>query len=176
MGLMSEVHFSIGPYLVGVGDSGGGLAEWSCTTIRSIEDKETVKQMQKYDFEKLNVLLIEDEMFVRTIVRRLLMQIGFREVQECSDGMDALSKLMNWSPDIIVSDIHMEPMNGVSFLKNVRKMDRLKHIPIVFLTSEKSADIVREAQQLGISGYVVKPVSLAALEKRVSLALERNIH
>ena len=125
------------------------------------------------DYSDLRVLVIEDEHHIRHIVCRLLRQIGFNFVEQATDGGDGFQKILLVRPDIIICDIHMKPINGVTFLRQLRKLSQPKYseIPVIFLTADKEADTVVIAKEARVDGYLVKPVSQKALQARVEAVL-----
>ena len=110
---------------------------------------------------------------MRRIVRNLLKESGYTEADEAEDGVVALQKLRNSNFDFVVSDINMPNMNGFQLLMEIKKDEKLKHIPVLMVTAEaRKEDIVMAAQQ-GAAGYIVKPFTKATLEDKVSLILTK---
>ena len=121
----------------------------------------------------LKFLVVDDFSTMRRIVRNLLKESGYTEADEAEDGVAALNKLRNGNFDFVVSDINMPNMNGFQLLTEIKKDDRLKHIPVLMVTAEaRKEDIVMAAQQ-GAAGYIVKPFTKATLEDKVSLILTK---
>jgi two-component system chemotaxis response regulator CheY len=125
------------------------------------------------NYSTTRVLVIEDEGHVRRIVCRLLRQIGFQLVDEASDGNDGMMQAVRVKPDLILCDIHMEPVGGLEFLGKLRRLSNpaYANLPVIFLTGDANADTVMVARKLNVSGYLVKPVSLDQLKTRVDAAL-----
>jgi two-component system chemotaxis response regulator CheY len=125
------------------------------------------------NYSTTRVLVIEDEGHVRRIVCRLLRQIGFQLVDEASDGNDGMMQAVRVKPDLILCDIHMEPVGGLEFLGKLRRLSNpaYANLPVIFLTADANADTVMVARKLNVSGYLVKPVSLDQLKTRVDAAL-----
>lgn len=125
------------------------------------------------DYRKFRVLVVEDQPFIRQIVKGILRNLGFGEIREAADGTTALSSVQMNPPDIIVCDIQMEPMGGLEFLSILRgsRSARLKRVPFIFLTALGDETVVREAVGEGVDGYILKPVSQKALEARILSAL-----
>jgi two-component system chemotaxis response regulator CheY len=106
-------------------------------------------------------------------VRNLLKESGYADADEAEDGVIALQKLRNASFDFVVSDINMPNMNGFQLLSEIKKDEKLKHIPVLMVTAEaRKEDIVLAAQQ-GASGYIVKPFTKATLEDKVNHILTK---
>jgi len=122
-------------------------------------------------YPKISALVVEDDDYTRSLICRLLFQIGLRSVGQSSNGKDGLMELVRTRPDIVFCDIHMEPMNGKLFLQGVRNI-RVKGVnetPIVFITGDSQVDTVLFAKEHGVDGYLVKPISLAQLKERLDV-------
>lgn len=126
-------------------------------------------------FDELHALIVEDERFTRQLTVRLLRDLGCRNIDEAVDGADGLARLrqMQLPPDVILLDLAMPGMNGFQFIEAVRGMGTLERseVPILVLTGHGEITAVKLAAKLGISGYLVKPISRDALEKQVRRAL-----
>ena len=121
----------------------------------------------------LKFLVVDDFSTMRRIVRNLLKESGFTEADEAEDGVVALHKLRNGSFDFVVSDINMPNMNGFQLLTEIKKDEKLKHIPVLMVTAEaRKEDIVRAAQE-GAAGYIVKPFTKATLEEKVQKIMQK---
>ena len=112
---------------------------------------------------ELRFLVVDDFSTMRRIVRNLLKESGYAEADEAEDGVAALQKLRALKFDFVVSDINMPNMNGFQLLAEIKKDEKLKHIPVLMVTAEaRKEDIVAAAQQ-GAAGYIVKPFTKATL-------------
>ena len=121
----------------------------------------------------LKFLVVDDFSTMRRIVRNLLKESGYVEADEAEDGVVALQKLRSSTFDFVVSDINMPNMNGFELLAEIKKDEKLKHLPVLMVTAEaRKEDIVRAAQQ-GAAGYIVKPFTKATLEDKVNLILTK---
>lgn len=121
----------------------------------------------------IRFLVVDDFSTMRRIVRNLLKESGYTEVDEAEDGVVAMHKLRNSNFDFVVTDINMPNMNGFELLNEIKKDDKLKHLPVLMVTAEaRKEDIVMAAQQ-GAAGYIVKPFTKATLEEKVSLILTK---
>ena len=117
--------------------------------------------------KELRFLVVDDFSTMRRIVRNLLKESGYVEADEAEDGVVALQKLRSSTFDFVVSDINMPNMNGFQLLAEIKKDDKLKHLPVLMVTAEaRKEDIVLAAQQ-GAAGYIVKPFTKATLEDKV---------
>jgi two-component system chemotaxis response regulator CheY len=104
---------------------------------------------------------------MRRIVRNLLKELGFSNVQEAEDGVDALNKLRSDQFDFVVSDWNMPNMTGIELLRAIRGDASLKHLPVLMVTAEAKKENIIEAAQAGASGYVVKPFTAATLDEKL---------
>ena len=121
----------------------------------------------------LRFLVVDDFSTMRRIVCNLLKESGFTETEEAEDGASALHKLRNAKFDFVVSDINMPNINGLQLLGEMKKDDKLKHIPVLMVTAEARKEDIILAAQLGAAGYVVKPFTKAILEDKVILILKK---
>lgn len=116
----------------------------------------------------MKFLVVDDFSTMRRIVRNLLKELGFTNVEEAEDGVVALQKLRNGKFDFVVSDWNMPNMTGLDLLKNIRSDPALKHIPVLMVTAEAKKENIIAAAQAGASGYVVKPFTAATLEEKLN--------
>lgn len=122
---------------------------------------------------ELRFLVVDDFSTMRRIVRNLLKESGYAEADEAEDGVAALQKLRALKFDFVVSDINMPNMNGFQLLAEIKKDEKLKHLPVLMVTAEaRKEDIVAAAQQ-GAAGYIVKPFTKATLEDKVNNILAK---
>ncbi len=119
----------------------------------------------------MSILIIDDYKTMLRIIRNLLKQLGFNNVDEASDGAEALNKLRQKSYDLIISDWNMEPMTGYELLKEVRSDDLLKKTPFIMVTAESKTDNVIAAKKAGVNNYIVKPFNAATLKQKLSSVL-----
>ena len=108
----------------------------------------------------LKVLLVDDEEFVRTIVKRMLHGFGINLIDEARDGQEALLKLEQSCPDLLLLDLLMEPMDGLELLQRIRGhvIDSIRKLPVIVLTLNSDAETVKQVMPLGVQDYLVKPV------------------
>jgi len=112
-------------------------------------------------------LVVDDFSTMRSIVRNLLKELGFMNVQEAEDGAEALARLRAEKFDFVVSDWNMPKMTGIELLQEIRADDRLKHLPVLMVTAEAKRENVIMAAKAGASGYVVKPFTAATLDEKL---------
>lgn len=117
--------------------------------------------------EDTKFLVVDDFSTMRRIVRNLLKELGFANVQEAEDGVDALNKLRGEKFDFVVSDWNMPNMTGIELLRAIRADASLKHLPVLMVTAEAKKENIIEAAQAGASGYVVKPFTAATLDEKL---------
>lgn len=117
--------------------------------------------------ENTKFLVVDDFSTMRRIVRNLLKELGFVNVQEAEDGVDALNKLRGESFDFVVSDWNMPNMTGIDLLRAIRADANLKHLPVLMVTAEAKKENIIMAAQAGASGYVVKPFTAATLDEKL---------
>jgi two-component system chemotaxis response regulator CheY len=116
----------------------------------------------------MKVLVVDDYSTMRRIIRNLLNQIGYADVDEASDGGDALSKLRQVQYGLVISDWNMEPMTGYDLLKQVRADEKLKATPFIMVTAESKTDNVIAAKKAGVDNYIVKPFNAATLQQKIN--------
>jgi two-component system, chemotaxis family, chemotaxis protein CheY len=114
------------------------------------------------------ILVVDDYKTMVRIVRNLLHQLGFEDVDEANDGASALAKLRARRFGLVISDWAMEPMNGLELLRQVRADPELKALPFIMITAENREDRVATAEQAGANGYIVKPFTAETLSDRIA--------
>ena len=117
---------------------------------------------------KMRFLVVDDFSTMRRIIRNLLKELGFTEVDEAEDGNVALSRLRSEKFDFVVSDWNMPNMSGIDLLKAIRADASLKHLPVLVITAEAKKENIIEAAQSGASGYIVKPFTAATLDEKLN--------
>ena len=117
--------------------------------------------------KSMNILIVDDYKTMLRIIRNLLNQLSFLNVQEAADGAAALDKLRDGSFGLVISDWNMEPMTGLQLLREVRADDRLKSLPFVMITAESKTENVVAAKEAGVSNYIVKPFNAETLKSKL---------
>ncbi len=120
---------------------------------------------------RMNVLIVDDYKTMLRIVKNLLNQIGFTNVDEAEDGSAALQKVKGKDYGLIISDWNMQPMTGLQLLQEVRADAKLKHIPFIMVTAESKTENVIAAKQAGVNNYIVKPFNAATLKGKIATVL-----
>ena len=123
--------------------------------------------------KNLKFLVVDDFSTMRRIVRNLLKELGFSEVDEAEDGVAALQKLRGGGFDFVVCDWNMPNMDGLTLLKTIRADEALKKIPVLMVTAEAKKENIVAAAQSGASGYVVKPFTAATLDEKLKKIFEK---
>ena len=113
------------------------------------------------------VLVVDDYKTMIRIIRNLLKQLGFSDVDDASDGTDALSKLRKKKYALVISDWNMEPMTGYELLREVRGDEALKPTPFIMITAESKTENVIAAKKAGVDNYIVKPFNAATLKSKI---------
>ena len=130
----------------------------------------------KLEYEQLRVLVIEDQPFIRKMIVEILINIGFRQIKEAEDGAAGLEIVAAWPLDLIICDIEMGPVDGLSFLETLRRDDTpgKARSPVIFVTSHAESETVERARDLGVDAFIVKLPSTAALQSRIDFVLRRQ--
>ncbi|BDH45411.1 chemotaxis protein CheY [Salmonella enterica subsp. enterica serovar Choleraesuis] len=123
--------------------------------------------------KEMKFLVVDDFSTMRRIVRNLLRELGFNNVEEAEDGVDALSKLKANSFDFVISDWNMPNMDGLALLKTIRTDGAMAELPVLLVTAEARKENIIAAAQAGASGYVVKPFTAATLEEKLNKIFEK---
>ena len=119
----------------------------------------------------VTVLVVDDYSTMRRIIKNLLNQIGFQDVEEADNGATAYDKLRAQKFGLVVSDWNMEPMTGLELLKLVRADSALKSLPFIMVTAESKTENVIAAKQAGVSNYIVKPFNAETLKAKIASVL-----
>ncbi|RUM90947.1 MAG: response regulator [Thermovibrio sp.] len=119
--------------------------------------------------EDINILVVDDMAAMRKILRTLLSQLGFKNIEEAEDGKQALEKLRQ-NPDkygLIITDWNMPNMTGIELVQAIRSDERLKHLPILMVTAEAKKENVLAAIKAGVNNYIVKPFTAETLKEKI---------
>jgi CheY-like chemotaxis protein len=119
--------------------------------------------------QALKVLVVDDELYMRKVIRALLMAIGVKTIHDANDGLSGLDAIRTLAPDIVIVDWEMPGLDGAAFMRAVRSPGTfpVPHVPIIMLTGHGERWRVEEAIRLGVNEYLLKPVSTNALLTRI---------
>jgi two-component system, chemotaxis family, chemotaxis protein CheY len=123
--------------------------------------------------KNLKILVVDDFSTMRRIVRNLLKELGYTNVDEAEDGVVALQKLKGANFQFVVTDWNMPNMTGIELLRAIRADPALKPLPVLMITAEAKKENIIEAAQSGASGYIVKPFTAATLEEKLNKIFEK---
>ena len=118
------------------------------------------------------VLVVDDYGTMVRIIRNLLKQLGFTEVDDANDGSTALAKMHERKYGLVISDWNMEPMTGYELLQQVRADPDLKKTPFIMVTAETKSDNVIAAKKAGVSNYIVKPFNAETLKSKIEAVFQ----
>jgi len=118
-------------------------------------------------------LVVDDFSTMRRIVRNLLKELGYTNVEEAEDGVMGLNMLRNGDFEFVVSDWNMPNMDGLTMLQQIRADPKLSKLPVLMVTAEAKKENIIAAAQAGANGYVVKPFTAATLEEKLAKIFEK---
>ena len=121
--------------------------------------------------KSMPILVVDDYKTMLRIIRNLLKQLGFENVDEATDGSSALSKMREKKYGLVISDWNMEPMTGLQLLKEVRADNGLKETPFIMVTAESKTENVVTAKEAGVSNYIVKPFNAETLKSKLTAVI-----
>ncbi len=123
--------------------------------------------------KNMRILVVDDFPTMRRIVRNLLKELGYSNVDEAEDGAAGLARLRSGGFEFVISDWNMPNLDGLSMLKEIRADATLSHLPVLMVTAESKKENIIAAAQAGASGYVVKPFTAATLDEKLGKILEK---
>lgn len=122
--------------------------------------------------KNMNILIVDDYTTMLRIIKNLLKQLGFNNVDEATDGTMALEKIKGKHYGLVISDWNMEPMTGLELLKQVRSSnDNFSKVPFIMVTAESKTENVIAAKQAGVNNYIVKPFNAETLKTKIASVL-----
>lgn len=116
----------------------------------------------------MKVLIVDDMSTMRRIVKNILKQLGFSNMEEAENGQEGLQKLRADTYGFVVSDWNMPVMTGIDMLRAIRADEKLKHIPVLMVTAEAQKENLVEAIQAGVSNYIVKPFTAETMQEKLN--------
>jgi len=117
------------------------------------------------------ILVVDDYKTMVRIIKNLLKQLGFTNLDDAADGTEALDKLRKQSFGLVISDWNMEPMTGFELLREVRADEKLKATPFIMVTAESKTENVIAAKKAGVNNYIVKPFNAGTLKSKMSTVI-----
>ena len=122
---------------------------------------------------KMKILVVDDFSTMRRIVRNILKQLGYANIEEAEDGNAALTKLKLDSYGLVISDWNMPNMTGIELLQNIRSDSALKGVPVLMVTAEAKQENVVAAIQSGVNNYIVKPFTAETLKEKIDKIFDK---
>ncbi|MFQ5489212.1 MAG: response regulator [Phycisphaerae bacterium] len=119
----------------------------------------------------MNILLVDDSRTIRNIQKNTLAAMGYKDVDEAADGVEALAKLAQKRPDLVLVDWNMPNMDGITLIRKVRETD--KSLPLIMVTTEAEKSRVMEALKAGVNNYVVKPFTAETLSEKITQTMAK---
>ncbi len=130
--------------------------------------------MQNYNLEVLNILVVDDNRQMHSIVKAILNAMRIKNIRFCDNAADAFVEMKQWMPDIIITDWKMEPLDGLDFVRLIRKGQDSPnpYLPIILLTGYTELERVVEGRDAGVTEILAKPISVKALHSRILNIIE----
>jgi two-component system chemotaxis response regulator CheY len=122
----------------------------------------------------MRILVVDDFATMRRIIKNLLHDLGFDNITEADNGVNALNTLKNQRIDFMILDWSMPEMDGLTLLKKVREDENLKSLPILMVTAEARKEMIIEAAKAGVNGYIVKPFTANTLQEKINQVFENK--
>ena len=125
------------------------------------------------DIKRARIVVVEDEKIMSTFILGSLRRLGILDLYAFEDGASAIREIIRLKPDLILTDVHMQPVGGIELVRQLRALPnpQISGIPVIFLSADSSSTTVVEAMPLGVSGYLVKPPNLTVLAAKIEKAL-----
>lgn len=122
----------------------------------------------------IKFLVVDDFSTMRLIIKNLLKDIGYENIEEADDGAKAIKKLSDGKFDLVISDINMPVVNGFQLLSYMKEDPKLKSIPVLMVTAEARKEDIVMAAKLGAAGYIVKPFTKMLLEDKIRMVIQKS--
>ncbi len=116
----------------------------------------------------MRILVVDDMPLMRHVLINMLRQLDYKDIVEATDGLQALTILKNQLIDLVITDLHMPKMDGITLLDNIRKDAELKNLPVLMVTCEDSSSTVKKAINAKVSGFIVKPFNMNVLSAQLT--------
>jgi two-component system, chemotaxis family, chemotaxis protein CheY len=115
----------------------------------------------------IKVLVVDDQLTIRSLVRGGLQQLGFKDIEEAPDGEEALRHLIVKPVQLVISDYNMPKLDGLNLLRAIRTHEPIKKTAFIMLTGRADKELVQKAVQHGVNNYLVKPFTIATLKEKI---------
>jgi two-component system chemotaxis response regulator CheY len=133
-----------------------------------VNNSNVIKKEQKMPDKNMKILIVDDFSTMRRIIRNILKQLEFINVEEAEDGSVAFEKLKDADYDLLITDWNMPNMTGLDLLKEIRANEKLKDLKVLLVTAEAEKESIIQAAQAGANEYVVKPFTADVLGKKIN--------
>jgi len=129
--------------------------------------------MKPLPLQGMNILVVEDDRHMRLLIRNVLFSLGANDVADAGDGQAAFEVIKGFKPNLILCDLRMTPMGGLQFVRTLRSdaENASRFVPVIMITAYADLATVAEARDVGVTEFMAKPLSAAALEKRIARVL-----
>ena len=129
--------------------------------------------MKEIDFGRMRALIVEDDQAMRDLIVAMLEGVGIGHIGRARNGQEAINVAQDFRPDIVVCDVMMEPMDGITFTRRLRthRDSPSPHTPVILLTAHTDRTTVLEARDAGVNAFVAKPVSIDELKRKITLVM-----
>lgn len=130
-------------------------------------------ELLKMKITSARILVVDDDAVMRNYVVNTLRRMGIQTIETCVDGSTALEFVKSFKPDLVLTDVHMAPLNGIEFVRQLRALPdlALRKTRVIFMSADSSSGTLTEALPLGTFGYIVKPPRPETLQAKLELAL-----
>ncbi|PIW06608.1 MAG: response regulator [Comamonadaceae bacterium CG17_big_fil_post_rev_8_21_14_2_50_60_13] len=130
--------------------------------------------MSNITFSLARILVVDDDPVMREFVVNTLRRIGIQQIEVATDGATALRTMVSFKPDLVLTDIHMQPMDGIAFVQQLRNHSNplVSRMKVIFMSADASAETLGQALPLGTFGYIVKPPRPETLKAKIEQALK----
>jgi two-component system chemotaxis response regulator CheY len=119
----------------------------------------------------IRVLVVDDQLTMRALIRSALQEIGFKDIADAGDGEEGLRTLVAQPAHLVISDFNMPKLDGLGFLRAVRAHEPTRKVAFIMLTGRADKELVQRAVQFGVNNYIVKPFTAAALRDKIQEVL-----
>jgi CheY-like chemotaxis protein len=120
------------------------------------------------------ILVVDSDKVMRKFVVNLMTRLGVGDVKDANDGQEGLAVAASFRPDLVLSDVHMEPIDGPGFVRQLRThaVGELRKVPVLMMSADTSSQTLRESVPLGLAGYIIKPPQISSLKMKIEQALK----